>query len=358
MSMQGQLADDDGLSAQMTLRQMLTGGWLTQAVYVVAKLGVADHLKDGRQTAKQLSARLQVDASALYRVMRTLASYGLFEEDDDGGFRLTPLGSQLQTAVPGSMRALAIWNGEVPYKAWGSVLHTMKTGRPATPHVLGMRLFDYLSEDREAGRIFDEAMTGLCRQVAQAVVSAYDFSGIEHLVDVGGGQGILIASIASRYPQMQGVLFDRPSVVEETTRVFRAMNVSERCRVVVGDFFESVYEGADAYILSSVIHDWDDEHALRILRNCRRAMKPEGKLLLVECVIRDSGEPLFSKLIDLQMLVVTGGCERTQSQFESLLAAAGFRLNRVVQTAVPECVIEAVPLQAASPGRLRSEADE
>lgn len=358
MSRHSQLADDGSLSAQMALRQMLTGGWLTQAVYVVAKLGVADRLKDGPQTAEQLSAALQVDASALYRVMRTLAGYGLFEEDGQRGFRLTALGRQLQSAVPGSMRALAIWNGEVPYRAWGSVLHTMKTGRPAVPHVLGMRLFDYLSEDREAGHVFDEAMTGLCQQVAQAVVSAYDFSGIEQLVDVGGGQGILVASIASRYPGARGVLFDRPSVVEEATRVFRDMNVSDRCRVVVGDFFESVHGGADAYLLSSVIHDWDDEHALKILRNCRRAMNGRGKLLLVECVIPDSGGPLFSKLIDLQMLVVTGGRERTQSQFESLLAAAGFRLNKVVQTAVPECVIEAVPSQAASPGRLRSDADD
>jgi hypothetical protein len=337
-----QVQNTDSLSLAMTLREMFTGYWVSQSIYAIAKLGVADLLGDGPQPVEQLARSLRVDQSALYRMMRALASYGLFEEDRDHRFRLTPLGGLLQTGVPGSMRSMAIWNGELPYRAWGAVMHTMQTGQSALKHALGMRLFDYLSQDPESRRVFDEAMTGLSTQVSQAVVSAYDFSGIKRIVDVGGGEGTLVAAILAAHDQMQAILFDLPPAVENARRQIEMAGLASRCEVAGGDFFEQVPTGADCYILASVIHDWDDEHSLRILKQCRRAMDHGSRLLLVECVIPDSSEPLFSKLLDLQMLVVTGGRERTETQFTDLLTASNFRVTRVIQTAAPECVIEAV----------------
>lgn len=339
-----QTENPDSLSLAMTLREMFTGYWVSQSIYAIAKLGVADLLGDGPREIEQLARSLRVDQRALYRIMRTLASYGLFAEDHDHRFRLTPLGSLLQTGIPGSMRSMAIWNGELPYRAWGAVMHTLETGQPALKHALGMKLFDYLSQDPESRRVFDEAMTGLSVQVSQAVVSAYDFSGIKRIVDVGGGQGSLVAAILAAHEQMNAVLFDLPPAVENARKQIDAAGLASRCEVVGGDFFEHVPAGADCYILASVIHDWDDEHSLRILQQCREAMDRGSRLLLVECVIRDSSEPRFSKLLDLQMLVVTGGRERTETQFKELLTAAGFRVSSVIQTTAPECVIEAVAI--------------
>jgi SAM-dependent methyltransferase len=324
------------------LREMLCGFWVSQSIYVAAKIGVADLLADGPQSCERLAERAGVDAGALYRVMRTLASYGLFEESEPQCFGLTPLGSLLQTSVPMSLRSLAIWNGEVSFKAWGDVLHAVETGQPTTRRVLGMNLFDYLGQKPEVGQIFHDAMSGLATQVSQAVVSAYDFSGAGKVVDIGGGQGTLLGAILRVYPEMHGILFDAPAVVEGARRRLEAMRLAERCEVVGGDFFEPVPEGGDTYLLSSVLHDWDDENSLLILRNCRRAMKQNGKLLLIECVIPHSSEPSFSKLLDLQMLVVTGGRERTEEQFRNLLSTAGFEMKHIISTAVPERIIEAV----------------
>ena len=338
------MQNPDTLSLAMALREMFTGYWVSQSIYAIAKLGVADLLGDGPQEAEHLARSLRVDKSALYRIMRALASYGLFEEDREHRFRLTPLGSLLQTESPGSMRSLAIWNGELPYRAWGAVMHTMETGQPALKHALGMKLFDYLSQDPESRRVFDEAMTGLSMQVSLAVVSAYDFSGIKRIVDVGGGQGTLVAAILAAYDQMHAILFDLPSAMENARKQVEMVGLTSRCEVVGGDFFEHVPAGADCYILASVIHDWDDQHSLRILKQCRGAMDQGSRLLLVECVIPDNSEPLFSRLLDLQMLVVTGGRERTETQFTNLLSAAEFRVTRIIQTTAPECVIEAVAI--------------
>ncbi|HEU4710333.1 MAG TPA: methyltransferase [Pyrinomonadaceae bacterium] len=339
-----QVQNADRLSLAMTLRRMFTGYWISQSIYAIAKLGVADLLSAGPQSVDQLARSLRVDQGALYRMMRTLSSYGLFTEDEQGLFQLTALGSLLRTDVPGSMRAMAIWNGELPYKAWGAVLHTLETGQPALSHALGMKLFEYLSQDLESRRIFDEAMTGLSIQVSQAVVQAYDFSGIKQIVDVGGGQGTLVAAILEAHAELRGILFDLPAAVENARKQVALERLASRCEVVAGNFFEHVPPGADCYLLASVIHDWDDERGLRILTHCRKAMDQGGKLLLVECVVADSSDQPFSTLLDLQMLVVTGGRERTETQFAELLAAAGFRLTRVIQTEVPECIIEAVAI--------------
>lgn len=337
-----QLKDSDGSSDSMVLRRMLTGYWLSQSIYAIAKIGVADLLDNGPQTSEQLSESLHVDANALYRILRTLSSYGLFVEGDKHAFELTPLGRLLQTNATGSLRALAIWNGEIPYGAWSAVLHTVRSGQPALQHALDTKLFKYLARQPESGQIFQEAMNGLSVQVSKAVVAAYDFSGIKKIVDVGGGQGTQISAIMRAYPEMVGTLFDMSSVVEGAEKQLEAAGIAHRCKVVAGDFFEFVPEGGDGYILSSVIHDWDDEQGLRILKNCRKVMSVGTRLLLVECVVPDSPEPVFSKLLDLQMLVITGGCERTESQFKSLLESANFRLTGITPTEVPECIVEAV----------------
>jgi ubiquinone/menaquinone biosynthesis C-methylase UbiE len=334
--------DTEQLSSAMMLRELLCGFWVSQSIYVVAKIGVADLLAGGPQSCERLAERAGVDADALYRIMRTLASYGLFEESEPQCFGLTPQGRLLQTGVPMSLRSLAIWNGEMSYKAWGDVMHAVATGKPTTRRVLGMNLFDYLREKPEVGQIFNNAMSGLATQVSQAVVSAYDFSASGKVVDVGGGQGTLLGAILRVYREMHAILFDAPAVVEGANRRLESMRLAERCEVVGGDFFERVPEGGDTYLLSSVLHDWDDERSLLILRNCRRAMKPNGKLLVIECVIPHSSEPCFSKLLDLQMLVVTGGRERTEEQFKTLLSATGFEMKGIISTAVPECIIEAV----------------
>lgn len=334
----------NGISPAMTLREMLTGYWVSQSIYAVAKLGVADLLGDGPQTNEQLASSLSVDKNALYRMMRTLSSYGLFAEDEKHNFALTPLGSLLQTEAPGSMRAMAVWNGELSYRVWGAVMHSLETGQPALSHALGKRLFEYLSQNPESRQVFDAAMTGLATQVSQAVTAAYDFSGFKRIVDVGGGEGTLATTILLAHPDMKAVVFDLPAAVENAREQIELTGLGSRCEVVGGDFFAHVPPGGDCYLLSSVIHDWDDEHSLRILKQCRAAMDQGTRLLIVDCVITDSSEPQFSKLLDLQMLVVTGGLERTAVRFTELLAAAEFRVNRIIRTAVPESIVEAVAI--------------
>ena len=337
-----QVKDANSISPAMTLREMLTGYWVSQSIYAIAKLGVADLLSSGPQNDEQLASSLGVNKNALYRIMRTLSSHGLFAEDEKHNFALTPLGSLLQTEVPGSMRAMAVWNGELSYRAWGAVMHSIETGQPALRHALGMKLFEYLSQNPESRQVFDAAMTGLALQVSQAVATAYDFSGIKRIVDVGGGEGTLAATILLAHHDMKAIVFDLPDAVENARKQIELMGLGSRCEVVGGDFFEHVPPGGDCYLLASVIHDWDDEHSLRILKQCRRAMDQGTRLLLVDCVITDSCEPRFSKLLDLQMLVVTGGLERTEARFTELLAAAQFRVTKIIRTAVPESIVEAV----------------
>jgi ubiquinone/menaquinone biosynthesis C-methylase UbiE len=337
-----QLNTSSGSSASMELRQMMTGYWLSQSIYVIAKLGVADLLANGPQTAEQLAVPLEVDANALYRMLRTLSSYRLFEEHDNHAFGLTTLGRLLQKDAAGSLRSLAIWNGEIPYRAWSAVLHSVTTGQPALQQALDMKLFKYLARQPESGQIFQEAMDGLSVQVSRAVVASYDFSGIKRIVDVGGGQGTQISAILRAHPEMVGTLFDMPSVIDGAEKQLEAAGIADRCEVIAGDFFEFIPEGGDAYILSSVVHDWDDDECLRILQNCRKVMSPGTRLLLVECVLPGTPQPDFSKLLDLQMLVITGGRERTESQFKALLESANFNLTKITSTEVPECIVEAV----------------
>lgn len=332
----------DQPSARQQLAAMLGGYYLSQAIYVVARLGLADLLGDRPRTSEELAPATGGHPRSLHRLLRTLAGFGIFREEA-GLFYLTGLSELLRGDAPGSLRATAVTLGETHYPAFGELLHSVRTGRPGFEKVFGVSLFEYFAANPEAARDFDAAMEGLRSQAAGAMLEAFDWSGARTLVDVGGGTGGLLEAVLTRYPAMRGVLWDLPHVAEAAEARLLASGVGDRCAVAGGDFFESVPAGGDVYLLRHIIHDWDDARALRILANCRRAMDGSGRLLLVESVIRPSNEPSLGKSLDLLMLALTGGTERTEAEYRGLLRAAGFQLVRVVPTSADFDVLEAVP---------------
>src|SRR5258708_3338873 len=255
------------------LLQMITSSWIAQAIYVAAKLAIADLLIGNPKTCGELAQETATHSQSLHRLMRLLASIGIFAEDDTKRFCLTALGEYLRSDVPASMRAAAIMCGESwHWQSWGNILHTIRTGEPAIVKTTGMRLFPYLEENPEAFGVFNQCMTGYAGPTHMATVNPYDFSGIELLVDVGGGYGTHLAAILKANPLLRGVLFDRPSAADGASKVLATENMTERCEFVAGDFFESVPCGGDAYLLSHILHDWNDEQAVTILQHCRQAM--------------------------------------------------------------------------------------
>lgn len=343
MSKQDNLQNPKSMTPPEALLQMITSSWVSQTIYVAAQLRIADLLKDGPKSSSDLAKATGTHARSLYRVMRALASVGVFAEIEDGRFELTPLAAYLQTDVPGSVRAITIMCGEEwHWQMWGNILHTLKIGNTAFEYVHGMKVFEYLTQNVEAAQIFNEAMTATTAPLNATITAEYDFSSISKIVEVGGGHGTLIASILKAYPTMQGILFDLPPVVIGAKHHIEAEGLAKRCEIVGGDFFESIPTGGDTYILKNIIHDWDDTHALAILKNCHQAMVENGKLLLVEAVIPPRNEPSFGKFLDLEMLVMTGGCERTEAEYRALFEAAGFVLTKVITTPSSMSVIEGV----------------
>jgi len=333
-------------STPADLLRMLTGCWLSQAIHVVARLGIADLLRDGATHCTALAEATQTQPDALYRVLRALASVSIFAEDEDRRFRLTPLSEHLRTDAPGSLRAFAVMlGGQEHWRAWEGILHTVKTGQPAFEHVFGTPPFQYFEAHPDAARIFDEAMTSRSGLENAAIITAYDFAGARTIVDVGGGQGTLLTSILEAHPNAGGVVVDVPHVVARSSTGMERAGRSARCKFVAGDFFSAVPAGGDVYLLKRVIHDWDDESAQRILRNCRRAMSASGRLLLIEPIIPPGNEPSFNKLLDLLLLVwYAGGRERTEIEHEALLGSADFKVSRVIATNVGIGIIEALPV--------------
>jgi hypothetical protein len=333
-----------GPSPSETLRRMLHGYQVSQALYVAATLGIADLLAGGQKGVEELAERTGTHAPTLYRLLRLLASVGVFAEDDAGRFGLTPLAECLRSEAPGSQRAWAIMVcGPSFWSSWGELRHSVRTGETAFPKVHGMTNWEYRARHPEEGAVFDAAMTANTALESAAVADAYGFSRFGVLADVGGGQGLLLATILAANPSMRGILFDQPQVVAGARKVLGGAGVADRCEIVGGDFFDSVPGGADAYLLKSVIHDWEDRRAVEILRTCRAAMADGAKLLLVERVIRPGNAPDPAKFIDLLMLVMAGGRERTADEFGRLLDAAGFRLASVVPTAGALSIIEGDP---------------
>ncbi len=337
-----------GGPAEGRLVDLVRGYRLSQAVYVVTRLGIPDLLANGPREIDELAHATASHAPTLYRVLRALAGAGLFEEIGPRRFALTAVGAGLRADVPGSLRtAVMMWFDESNWQAWGQLLHAVRTGETAFRHVHGADYFGYLTQHPEAAAIFDAAMTGLAAAQASAIATSYNFSNMSRVVDVGGGHGKLLAVILQRYPAIRGVLLDLPHVVEGARRMLEAEGVAHRCELVGGNFFESVPDGGDAYILRHIIHDWEDDQAVTILTNCRRAMSKRARMILVERYFPpELREALPVLLVDLEMLVNVGGRERTTEEYAALLARSSLRLARTIPLGqgVEHHLIEATPV--------------
>ena len=321
------------------LNQMIVGSWVTQAIYVAAEIGIADLLAAGPRTAGELAGETRTHGGSLYRLLRALASVHMFREDAEGRFSLTEMGKLLRSDAPGSKRSMAIMAGAEFYRSWGGLLSSVETGGAAFDRVFGEPFFRYMGANPDRWRIFDAAMTGVHDSETVPVLEAYDFRPFHTIVDVGGGSGLALSAILGRHAEARGILFDLPDVAKRAGEVVARAGISDRCRIVGGDFFESVPAEGDAYLLRHVLHDWEDREAVAILRNCREAMRPGGRVLVVESLIPPGNDPCFVKWLDLMMLVV-GGRERTEEQYAGIFSAAGLRLTRIVRTAHEVSVIE------------------
>jgi hypothetical protein len=340
-------AQDGAPPPEAVLTQMLAAPLITQALRVVAELGIADLLATGARTVDELATETGAHTASLYRFMRALAGCGVFSETGGRFFELTPMAELLRTNVEGSMRDLAIFMGaDWHWKVWGDAPYSARTGNAAWEHVHGKEVFPYFAENAGAARVFDNAMTSLSKMVSKAVVEAYDFSSIRKLADIAGGHGSLLAAILRANSHLKGLLFDVPQVIAGARAYVEAEGVGHAIELASGDFFVNIPEGADAYMMKHIIHDWDDARALAILKNCHRAMPDDGKLLLVEMVVPGGNEPHFAKIQDLEMMLSPGGLERTADEFRELFAAAGFELRRIIPTASPMSVIEGVKTKA------------
>ena len=331
-------------SDPMTLLSLTAGKWVSQAMAVVADLGIADLLSGGPKTAGDIARATKSSEDGVYRLLRALGSVGLFAEAGSRKFRLTPLGRAMRKDSPRAVGGYARFVGhESTWRPWGELGHSVRTGQPAFDHVYGMPVFEYFAKTPAAAAVFDEAMTSISTLESKAVVAAYDFSGIGTLVDVAGGHGLLLATILKANRKMRGILFDLSHVTAGAGSRFQRAGVADRCRIVSGDFFAAVPGGADACVMKHILHDWDDDRATQILRNCHRALPPGGKVLIVDCVVPAGNGAHFGKLLDLEMMVLTPrGRERTRAEFRDLLKRAGFRLARVVPTETHVSVVEGV----------------
>lgn len=324
------------------LLQIVNTPMLSQCVYVAAKLGIADLLKDGPKSSDELAAATEVHARSLYRILRALAGFGIFTEEEGRQFALNPMAEPLRSDVADSARGWTIMRSEdFLWQPWGQILHAVKTGESAFRHVFGMDSWEYLAKHPEASAIFDDGMRSISALKYKSVAEAYDFSGVDTIVDVGGGNGGMITSILTSNPHMTGVVAELPHVVEGAMKNIDAAGLSDRCGCVVIDMFEGVPEGADAYIMANVIQDCDDDEAVKTLANCRRAMKSGGRVLVVELVIPGPKERHLSKLTDIEILVMTeGGRDRTEPEYRALFEGAGLHVTAVVPTASPWSIVE------------------
>jgi SAM-dependent methyltransferase len=328
------------------LIQMVTGKWISQAIATAVELGIPDQLSKGAQHCRDIARAAGVTEDGLYRLLRALASVGLFAESPGRRFKLTPTGQRLRSDHPESVSGYARFAGhDSTWRPWGQLAYSVKTGMPAFDHVFGAPVFEYFSKHPDVAAIFNDAMTSNSTAGAQAAAAAYDFKGINTVMDVAGGHGLLLATVLRRHKKMRGVLFDLPHVVAGAAPTFKRANVADRVRIESGDFFKELPSGADAIIMKHIIHDWDDQSAGRILQTCHRALGPQGKVLIVDAVVPPGNAPHYGKLLDLNMLVLTPrGRERTKAEFEKLLRGAGFRMSRIIATASPLSVVEAVKL--------------
>ncbi|HWM69317.1 MAG TPA: methyltransferase [Steroidobacteraceae bacterium] len=331
--------------AHDAMLERIAAYWQSQLVFVAAKLGIADVLVAGPLTVDEIAARVGAHPPYLKRVLRALASVGIFASDPHGRFHLTRLAQTLRSDHPESLRNFALMLvDDYNWSAWGALEHSVRTGTSAFEHVHGAPAFLWMREHPEKEKMFSASMASLSAVENAAVARAYAFAKLRKVVDVGGAHGHLLAAILRSYIKVRGVLFDQPPVIEEAGRTgfISAADVAGRCEAVGGDFFESVPAGADAYVLKYIIHDWDDEKGVRILQNCRKAMAEEGRVLVVDHVVAAGNKFDWGKLIDINMMVMMGSKERTKDEFRQLFARAGLRLKRVIRTASSLSILEGV----------------
>ena len=341
METEQQSATELPLHAQLI--QLGTGHWLAKLIYTAAKLGIADKLADGPKSADELAGHMGLHAPSLHRFMRTLAGFGILTSAGDKRYALTSLGETLKTGAPGSARSTILtFCGPTFVKAFDRITDSLETGGTGFEAEFGMPIFDYFAEHPDEASMFSESMVGFHGGETPAVAAAYDFSQFGTIVDVGGATGNMLSAILTHHDGPRGVLYDMPHVVADAPELLTASEIADRVTIESGSFFESVPTGGDAYILSHIIHDWSEEQCLTILANIRRAMKPDGKLLIVEFVLPEDDTPHLGKLADMIMLVVPGGQERTPEEYDELLTKAGFSMKRVVPTESPVSIVEAV----------------
>jgi hypothetical protein len=328
-----------------TMFSLITGRWVSHLIFAAAKLELADHLKHGPRKVQELAVVAKVDSQALYRLLRALASVGVFAETAGKRFKLTPLAATLRRDIPGSMRAMALHHSlRYREEAWEQLLPALKTGEVPFLKAHGMSYFEYLEKHPKEFAIFNESMTSVSSSEDRAIARAYKFSGILTIVDVGGGHGSLLATILQAHPKLKGVLFDQPSTQTrmQQERQLTAKGVNERCTIEGGNFFEAVPKDGDIYVLKRVLHDWDDDRCVTILANCCAVMNKNGKILVIESVIPPGNGPDRGKIIDMQMFII-GGHERTKEEFRTLFRKSGLKLNRVIPTRCPLSIVEAAP---------------
>ena len=324
--------------------QMVIGKWISQAIGTIVEIGVPDQLAKGPRRCSDIAREAGVSEDGIYRLLRALASVGLFVESGDRRFKLTGMGQLLRSdhseSLAGYSRFVA---HDSTWRPWGQLSYSVKTGMPAFDHVFNVPIFEHLTQNPEVAAVFDDAMTSISTTEALAVSDAYDFEGVETLMDVAGGHGLLLATVLRRHKKMRGVLFDLPHVAAGAATTFARAGITGRVRIESGDFFRELPSGADAIIMKHIVHDWDDDSATRILQTCHRALGPRGKVLIVDPVVPPGNTPHYGKLLDLEMLVLTPrGRERTKAEFVKLLRGAGLRLSRVIATQSGLSIVEAV----------------
>lgn len=330
------------LPPPIAIMHVIADYWRSRAVYLAARLKIADVVGDGAASLADIAARTGTLAGPLRRLMRALTAHGFFVERDDGRFAQTPLSEVLRTGRPGSMRGLAEAElGHDHYEAWGQVETCLRQEGTAFERIYGMQIWRYYAEHPETEALFAEAMSNFTTIAHGGILGSYEFKPFKTAVDVGGGNGAFTRAVLERNPDARGILFDLPTVIAEVKKNGAGSNA--RIQPVDGDFFKSVPAGGDLYLLKFILHDWDDDSATRILGNVRKVIAPDGRLAVVEIVLPKGNEPHVGPLIDLNMMVMTGGVERTEEEYRRLLASSGFQLDRVVGTKSPFSVIEAVP---------------
>lgn len=328
----------------VALLDLALGSMITQAIYVAAELGIADLLSDGPLPAEEIARKVNAHPEATYRLLRLLASHEIFVEEGDGQFRLSPMADALRADSPMSMRGIAILMGHpTHWEDWSHFVDSVRTGEPAIPKLRGMNEFEYLDANPEYATVFYQGMGSLSNLETYPIVEGYDFSQFGTIVDVGGGSGGLLAAILQRATTSRGVLFDARAAASGAESVLAEAGVADRCTIASGGLFDPVPTGGDAYLLKHIVHDWPDGKAVEILRNVRQAVGADGRLLLAEFVPPTDNEPHAGKLVDLWLMLLVGGKERTTAQYSELLADAGFTLDRVVPTLSPISIVEARP---------------